>query len=174
MGQAIERTYPIATEIVVPVKRPPGIAPRQWRLAALYPRCQTAWEACERAGFSPVTARAMSRRALMSVGVERATRAIAEAQRDSAREVKRKAGARVNRELDTETADPTFALSAWATASKIAAEYPDEQELVDANARSQSRAWVLKLCRIAARVAVYRALRTQHLVLSPAIDDAAK
>ena len=73
------------TVIDVPTIRPPGVTKRQWRLAALLPRCETAAEALRLAGYSPKTIDRMSRPTLGTVGVKRATTAIEASLSDSAR-----------------------------------------------------------------------------------------
>ena len=65
--------------------RPPGVTPRQWRLAALYPRASSAYEALIAAGYTPVTALASASRALGSAGVQRAMRVQFDTRADSAR-----------------------------------------------------------------------------------------
>ena len=106
------------------------------------------------AGYSEKTSLNMSRPILGSLGVARATAAQEEARRarrDSASEIKRKAGAKVSTALDSET-DPNYALSAWATASKVKAEYPDESsgELSEADLDDATS----YVARIVARVLV--------------------
>ncbi len=64
---------------------PKGITRRQWRLAALLPRCETAAEAMRQAGYSLSTIDGKSRRSSGSVGVQRATDAMANRQADTAR-----------------------------------------------------------------------------------------
>ncbi len=128
--------------VELPKRLPTGTTWKQWRLAVLAPRCATAVQALEAAGYSRITAVAAAKRAFSSVGVLRAQAVIQEQQRDRAREIKRKAGNRVNSALDGEGSDPNYALSAWATASKIAAEYPDENEGVGEAERGAARAYI--------------------------------
>ena len=71
--------------IDVPTIRPPGVTKRQWRLAALLPRCETAAEALRRAGYAPQTIDKCSRPILGTLGVKRATAAIEASLSDSAR-----------------------------------------------------------------------------------------
>ena len=110
------------------MRRPTGVTPRQWRLAAIYPKAASAYAAMVEAGYADSTALKNAKSQLETVGVAKAFAAQEEARqrkRDSASEIKRKAGAKVSTALDSET-DPNYALSAWATASKVKAEYPDE------------------------------------------------
>ena len=71
--------------IDVPAIRPPGVTPRQWRLAALLPRCESAAEAMRQAGYALVTVDRNGRRAVGSAGVQRAKDAQDAALRDKAR-----------------------------------------------------------------------------------------
>ncbi len=73
------------TVVDVPTIRPPGVTKRQWRLAALLPRCETAAEAMRQAGYAVSTIDRNSRPQLGTVGVRRATEAIATIQADRAR-----------------------------------------------------------------------------------------
>ncbi len=57
----------------MPARRPNGVTARQWRLAALYPRCETAYEALIAAGYSTTTAKARASKTLDAIGVKRAT-----------------------------------------------------------------------------------------------------
>lgn len=78
MSQALE-------VIDVPTIRPPGVTKRQWRLAALLPRCITAAEAMRQAGYAPQTIDKMSRPILGTIGVKRAIEAQQKSKADSAR-----------------------------------------------------------------------------------------
>ena len=68
----------------------------------------------------------------------------AQAKRDSATEIKRKAGARVSVALDGDT-DPVYALNAWATASKVKADYPDEEQGLDDATMQTARDYISKV-----------------------------
>lgn len=71
--------------IDVPAIRPPGVTKRQWRLAALLPRCETAAEALRQAGYSANSIDRNGRPLVGTVGVRRATEALAAQQADRAR-----------------------------------------------------------------------------------------
>ena len=73
------------TVIDVPAIRPPGVTKRQWRLAALLPRCETAAEALRLAGYSESTIRNNGYRQVALGGVKRASVSIQAQQLDSAR-----------------------------------------------------------------------------------------
>ena len=68
-----------------PLSRPPGVTPRQWRLAALKDRCDSAYDACIQAGYKPSVALTKARRTSEAVGVRRAMEAQANGRADSAR-----------------------------------------------------------------------------------------
>jgi hypothetical protein len=169
-----------SSAIAVPSIRPKGVTPRQWRLAVLLPRAQSSYQACVDAGYLPTGAAGNAHTYIVSKGTQSALVAIESqlaAKRDSAAAIKRKAGARVSRELDGEP-DPNYALNAWATASKIHAEYPDEQHGV---ADAERMAYTMYLRRFARALietaggreledAEIDALATQDVVLSPALD----
>ncbi len=71
--------------ITATVIRPPGVTKRQMRLAALLPRCETAYEALKRAGYENSTALGAARRISDSLGVKLATKAIEATGLDKAR-----------------------------------------------------------------------------------------
>jgi len=73
------------TVIDVPADRPPHVTKRQWRLAALYPRCETAYQALRAAGYAHSTATQNASNILDRRGVKRARAAIEAIQADSAR-----------------------------------------------------------------------------------------
>ena len=106
------------------------------------------------AGYKPEGVLGNANTYIVSKGTQTAMRVQEEARRarrDSASEIKRKAGAKVSTALDSET-DPNYALSAWATASKVKAEYPDESsgELSEADLDDATS----YVARIVARVLV--------------------
>ena len=74
-----------ALAIIDAIPRPPGVTKRQMRLAALLPRCETAYEALIKAGYKTSTALDGARRTSESIGVKRASVSIQTHQRDSAR-----------------------------------------------------------------------------------------
>jgi len=74
-----------ALAIVDQVERPKGVTPRQLRLAALLPRCESAYQAMVQAGYTPLSARKNGTRTRLSEGVKTASVSIQTHQRDSAR-----------------------------------------------------------------------------------------
>ena len=139
----------VAEQVYVqqPKVRPAGVSLRQWRLAALYERCSSAREALLQAGYSLAIAEGAAKRTFDTIGVQRARVAqeeMRQAKRDSATEIKRKAGARVSIALDGDT-DPVYALNAWATASKVKADYPDEEQGLDDATMQTARDYISKV-----------------------------
>ncbi len=71
--------------IDVPAVLPKGVTRRQWRLALLLPRAESAAQALRQAGYSASTINGKPGRQTGLVGVKRATEAIAALQADRAR-----------------------------------------------------------------------------------------
>ena len=65
--------------------RPKGVTPRQWRLAAIYPRAESAYQALRLAGYAHSTATQNAKSQLETVGVKLAMEVQGRQQRDSAR-----------------------------------------------------------------------------------------
>ena len=107
-----------------PIPLPPGVTRRQWKLAQLYPKAETAYEALVQAGYAPVTAIKAPGRVAGAIGVQRATAALVERQRDSASSIKKAVVPKVAAHVKDGMALQD-ALAVWATSSKIEAEYPD-------------------------------------------------
>ena len=121
---------------------PTGVTKRQWRLAALRPRVETAYAALIAAGYSHSTATQNAKSQLETVGVQRAREAQALARLDSAGEIRAKSGAKVLREVSRDDTDPQFALAAWATAAKVQSEYPQEEAGVGDYDRNNAREYI--------------------------------
>lgn len=134
-------------DVEVPLIRPPGVTIQQWRLAVLYPRAKNAYQALVQAGYARSTALGAAKPTLESLGVKRASEAIAAAKRDSAAAIKSKSAARVLAEVERDGVDPMFALSAWTSASKVKAEYPDEEAGLGDGERETARAYVRRIVR---------------------------
>ena len=65
--------------------RPKGVTPRQWRLAAIYPRAESAYQALRLAGYAHSTATQNAKSQLETVGVKLAMEVQGRQQRDGAR-----------------------------------------------------------------------------------------
>ena len=75
----------IDAELVTPGRRPSGVTLKQWRLAQLLPRAESAYQACIDAGYKPSVALGTAKRAIESAGVLRATQALQRRRVDSVR-----------------------------------------------------------------------------------------
>ena len=154
--------------IDVPAIRPPGVTKRQWRLAALLPRCETAAEALRLAGYAPSTINGKSGRQSALVGVRRAQAAIEASQADRARGLLG-FGEQALADKDALFADMNGAARATIglQAIKLAHEIGENIEQ-----RGNGEAWKLRLrraCRLMARLTEARLLRPLDVVLSPPI-----
>ena len=155
------------TVIDVPTIRPPGVTKRQWRLAALLPRCETAAEALRLAGYAPKTIDRMSRSTLGTVGVKRATAAIEASLSDSARGF---AGAsrlalKTTKE-DIAALEPRDRIAAAVKFAEVAntlGEHIQDRGDGDRHKYRQHRT-----ARIAYYMGILAGRSPQHLVLSPA------
>jgi hypothetical protein len=73
------------SHVDVPVIRPKGVTAKQWRLAALYPRAESAYQALRAAGYAHSTADSLAARQIGSVGVAIARKVQDATRLDSAR-----------------------------------------------------------------------------------------
>jgi len=120
----------------VPAILPAGVTRRQFRLAALLPRCETAYEALVKAGYSPKTARSDPRDIRERTGVVRATAAIEARQRDRASGIKAKTFDEIEARIDSKEASDVLLLGALKTTHEI------EQSLGDQSGEPElPRAW---------------------------------
>ena len=164
-----ELSYAELPDVQQPPSRPKGVTARQWRLAALYPRCKTSVEALIKAGYARATANGVAKRTFDSAGVQLAIKAQTQAKLDRAREIKAFSASRVLAEVKKDDGDPNYALSAWATASKVAAEYPDEDEGIGESDREAVRAYV---CRAIQAVLDATGLGDQVTLTAELVDNA--
>lgn len=134
-------------DVPMPPIRPKGVTPRQWRLAAIYPRAESAYAALIAAGYAHKTATQNAKSQLETVGVQRAMAVQSAAKRDSAAAIKSKSAARVLAEVERDGVDPMFALSAWTSASKVKAEYPDEENGIEAGERQAAAIYLRNVVR---------------------------
>ena len=143
------------------------------RLAALLPRCESAWEALEKAGYSLKTARSSALRTRESAGVRRATEVLErreEAKRDKARAVYARAGDLVSDRLDS--ARDEIVLAAWKTSADILASgvgTDDTQR--EWNTPSWYRAQLRRAFLRVWKLGFNAGCATQDVVLSPATSE---
>jgi len=156
-----------ALAIIESIPRPPGVTKRQMRLAALLPRCETAYEALIKAGYKTSTALDGARRTSESIGVKRASVSIQTHQRDSARGLAA-LGARAlkNGGDDLDQLEPRDRLAAGFKAYELAhnlGEHTTETGDGDRHKYRQHRT-----ARIAYYMGILAGRAPQHMVLSPA------
>lgn len=108
----------INVDLTQPPTRPKGVTPKQWRLALLYPRCETAYEAAILAGYKPSTAAARAGRMSAAIGTLRAAQAQQAAELDSASKVFRGAGAELAKRVEAGMRDEAL-IMAWKTAADV-------------------------------------------------------
>ena len=156
-----------ALAIIESIPRPPGVTKRQMRLAALLPRCETAYEALIKAGYKTSTALDGARRTSESIGVKRASVSIQTHQRDSACGLAA-LGARAlkNGGDDLDQLEPRDRLAAGFKAYELAhnlGEHTTETGDGDRHKYRQHRT-----ARIAYYMGILAGRAPQHMVLSPA------
>ena len=161
--------------VEMPDVLPTGVTKRQWRLAALRPRVETAYAALIAAGYAETTALKQSSKTLERVGIQRAREAQALARLDSAGEIRAKSGAKVLREVSRDDTDPQFALAAWATAAKVQSEYPQEEAGVGDFDRNNAREYIQAIVDrvLLATGCTLDAMSTRQLVDAALLSDTA-
>ena len=137
--------------IDVPINRPPGITAKQWRLAALLPRAESAYQAMIQAGYSPSTARSSAGRQRDLAGVKRAGEAIQRNQVDRARGLMAvgEAALASNRE-DLKDLEPRDRLAVGFKAIELAHQIGENVEQ-----RGDGESWkqrIRRACRLMARL----------------------
>ena len=147
--------------------RPKGVTPRQWRLAAIYPRAESAYQALRLAGYAHSTATQNAKSQLETVGVKLAMEVQGRQQRDSARGLAA-LGARAlkNGGDDLDQLEPRDRLAAGFKAYELAhnlGEHVAETGDGDRHKYRQHRT-----ARIAYYMGILAGRSPQHLVLSPA------
>ena len=137
--------------IDTPTILPKGVTRRQWRLAALLPRCETAAEALRLAGYSANTINGNPGRQVGLVGVRRATEEIARRQADTARGLDSLSNRALSLGADKlHELDARELLSFGLNGKKVAAEIGENIE-----ATGSGDAWKQRLrraCRLMARL----------------------
>ena len=161
-----------ALAIVDQVERPKGVTKRQMRLAALLPRCETAYDALLKAGYSPKTARGLPGRIIAGIGTGLATVAIQSQQRDSARGLVGMAnkaltqGAARMDELDTQE-KLGFGLKAMELAHALG------EHVIETGDGDRHRYRMRRAIALAYHFGRVAASRPQDVVLSPSHNSAA-
>lgn len=147
------------SHVDVPVIRPKGVTAKQWRLAALYPRAESAYQALRAAGYAHSSADRMARPLLGTLGVARARESQDAARLDSARGlvgIARSAHGTV--EADLKELEPRDRIAAGFKAYELAATLGENLERTgDADSW---RARIRKAMRRAYRAGYAAALRS--------------
>ena len=165
MSQALE-------VIDVPANRPPGVTKRQWRLAALLPRAETAYEALIKAGYAPSTARKQSGRQSSLVGVARAQAALQIQQRDSVRGLASIGAAALNSaRTDLDQLDPRDRLAAGFKAYELAHNLGEHTTETGDGDRHRYR--MRRAIALAYHFGCVATRKAQDVVLSPSHNSAA-
>ena len=149
----------------MPAIRPKGVTPKQWRLAALYPRCETAYQALIEAGYAHKTASKTASNILDRPGIRRAREAQGLERADSARGlmgVGTKGLASAAADLDA--LDPRDRLAASFKAIELAHSIGENVEQVGDGNRFHER--VRRACRLMARLTYLRLISTTSCVCS--------
>jgi hypothetical protein len=156
-----------ALAIVDQLQRPKGVTKRQMRLAALLPRCETAYDAMLKAGYAPLSARNQTSRTTGSVGVKTASVSIQTHQRDSARGLAA-LGARAlkNGGDDLDQLEPRDRLAAGFKAYELAHNLGEHTTEIGDGDRHKYRQH--RTARIAYYMGILAGRAPQHMVLSPA------
>ena len=153
-----------ALEVVdVPTDRPAGVTKRQWRLAALLPRCETAYQAMIQAGYAPSTARKNSARQTALVGRKRAEVEIQRQQADSARGLMAVGNAALaSNAADLKDLEPRDRLAAGFKAIELAHQLGESVQ--QEGSGDQWRMRLRRACRLMARLTESRLESSRHNV----------
>ncbi len=158
--------------IDVPAELPKGVTKRQWRLAALLPRCETAAEAMRLAGYGPQTIDKQSRHQSGTVGVRRAREAQQQQLADKARGlIGVGTSGLVDAKADLMALDPRDRLAASLKFIEVGHSIGENVE-----ATGDASAWKhrqRRAIRLALHLGFVAGRRTQDVVLSPDITSVA-
>jgi hypothetical protein len=150
----------------MPQRRPNGVTAKQWRLAAIYPRAESAYQALIQAGYAKTTAAKQSSIILDGIGVKRATETLQARQLDSARGfmgLSRRALEKGEKQLDSLSPEDQLGLSL--KAAELASKLGENLEQVgDSNSW---RARLRRAIRLAYRFGYNKGREPLPIVLSP-------
>jgi len=150
----------------MPIKRPNGVTAKQWRLAAIYPRAESAYAALVEAGYAKKTALKRASNILDRVGVKRARDIQQQTLSDRARGIMAVGHAALATSVaDLKDLDPRDRLAAGFKAIELAHSIGENVEATgsaDAWKHRQRRA-----IRLALHLGYVAGRRTQDVVLSP-------
>jgi Terminase small subunit len=136
-------------------RRPSNVTAKQWRLAQLYPRCETAYEACVKAGYQPTVARAISSKILDGHGTQKAFAVLEQRRADRARGLLAVSEAALaNVSNDIQDLEPRDRLALGLQAHKLAHDVGENLELRGDADRWKQR--IRRACRLMARLTELR------------------
>ena len=126
----------------VPGHRPPGITARQWRLAAIYPRCKTAYEACVLAGYKPSGVNGNAHTYIVSKGTQLA-RAYQDATKlDSARSINGIVAGKLRSRIEDDSASDQLILGAYKVTTDALVAGADDVESIGEHERIEAREYI--------------------------------
>jgi hypothetical protein len=142
------------------IQRPHGVTPKQWRLAAIYPRAESAYQALIAAGYSPKNADRNAKRELGRVGLERATVALAKVRADKAKGILGIGNAALESAASLfDQMEPAHRIRLGLDAVKLAHEIGENLEMSGNADRWSQR--IRRACRLMARLTEQRLRREQ-------------
>lgn len=131
--------------VEMPLVLPKGTTKRQWRLAALRERVETAYEALIAAGYAHSTATQNAKSQLETVGVQRAKAAQDAAKRDSGRSIHRSSLAELSRRITSEARDELILGAVKVTGDLVASGIDTGDDGIADSDRESARAYISKL-----------------------------
>ena len=137
-----ELSYAELPDVQQPPSRPKGVTARQWRLAALYPRCKTSVEALIQAGYARATANGVAKRTFDSTGVQRAMVAQQQAKLDSARNINGITAAKLRQRIQDDSASDQLILGAYKVTTDAIVAGADEVETVSESDRQDANSYI--------------------------------
>ena len=152
--------------------RPKGVTPRQWRLAAIYPRAESAYQALRLAGYAHSTATQNAKSQLETVGVKLAMEVQGRQQRDSARGLAATARlAHKDIAADLADLDPRDRVAAGFKAYELAANLGEG--ITETGSADAWRTRLRRGLRLAYHFGCVATRRAQDVVLSPSHNSVA-
>ena len=125
-----------------PGKRPPGITARQWRLAAVYPRCKTAYEACVLAGYKPSGVNGNAHTYIVSKGTQLAKAYQDATKLDSARSINGITAAKLRQRIQDDSASDQLILGAYKITGEAIVAGVDDVETVSEADRQDANSYI--------------------------------
>ena len=137
-----ELSYAELPDVQQPPSRPKGVTARQWRLAALYPRCKTSVEALIQAGYARATATGVAKRTFDSAGVQRAIATQTQAKLDSARSINGIVAGKLRSRIEDDSASDQLILGAYKVTTDALVAGADDVESIGEHERIEAREYI--------------------------------